>query len=379
MEYLNRPQLVSEIQQFFGVKLHRIQNGAAISEQNGHAPIKLKDDSPAFTITSRFWYNLFRFGTELGDELFYSTFIPFVFWNIDGTLGRKVILVWALVMYTGQACKDILKWPRPGPPVVKLAKKWSLEYGMPSTHAMVAISIPFSVYIYAIGKYDFNLIIGFMLAFSWCALVCVSRVYLGMHTVLDICGGLLLSISVMSLFIPLVDYLDYYLLRCTFSPLVLFSISVFMLYIYPSTGRWTPTRNDTALVFGVSVAVQIGAWINQQEGLLTPAPIPPPYSIVPTFHSLLCALTRTILGFALVFIVRAIAKFISYRILCYVVGSNATAMRTAPHSQENKRKIFVDLGSNYYMTFSMGIAIVFYIPFLFRYLGIEREMFLHEI
>lgn len=88
-------------------------------------------------INNKFWYYLFLFGTELGDETFYSIMIPFWFWNVDGCVGRRVVFVWAITMYLGQVLKDIIRWPRPGPPVQRLQNKWSLEYGMPSTHAMV--------------------------------------------------------------------------------------------------------------------------------------------------------------------------------------------------------------------------------------------------
>lgn len=92
-----------------------------------------------YRINNKFWYYLFLIGTELGDEFFYATMIPFWFWNIDGAVGRRVVFVWSIVMYIGQGLKDIIRWPRPGYPVQRLASKWSIEYGMPSTHAMVII------------------------------------------------------------------------------------------------------------------------------------------------------------------------------------------------------------------------------------------------
>lgn len=90
-----------------------------------------------YQINNKCWYYLFLIGTELGDEFFYATMIPFWFWNIDGAVGRRVVFVWSIVMYIGQGLKDIIRWPRPGYPVQRLASKWSIEYGMPSTHAMV--------------------------------------------------------------------------------------------------------------------------------------------------------------------------------------------------------------------------------------------------
>lgn len=55
----------------------------------------------------------------------------------------------------GQSIKDIVQWPRPAcPPVVRLQTKWSIEYGMPSTHAMISIALPFSVLHYISNRYQ---------------------------------------------------------------------------------------------------------------------------------------------------------------------------------------------------------------------------------
>lgn len=90
-------------------------------------------------------------------------------------------------MLTGQGFKDIIRWPRPGYPVKKLQTKWAVEYGMPSTHAMVGVSIPFSVLLYTMDRYQYPVHWGLMIAVSWCTLICVSRIYLGMHSVLVRC------------------------------------------------------------------------------------------------------------------------------------------------------------------------------------------------
>lgn len=51
-----------------------------------------------------------------------------------------------VVMYIGQVMKDILKLPRPpSPPVVKLEMRVDAEYGLPSTHAMAATAISFTL------------------------------------------------------------------------------------------------------------------------------------------------------------------------------------------------------------------------------------------
>ncbi len=59
----------------------------------------------AFTIfvriMSKFWYWVFLIGTQLGDETYYTMFFIFWFWNIDGAVGRRTILLWNVIMYIG--------------------------------------------------------------------------------------------------------------------------------------------------------------------------------------------------------------------------------------------------------------------------------------
>lgn len=84
VERLKRPELVAKIQEYFGVKVSR-------EEEN----------KKGYEVNNKLWYYLFVIGTALGDEIFYSCFIPFWFWNVDGFVGRRVVLVWTIVMYIG--------------------------------------------------------------------------------------------------------------------------------------------------------------------------------------------------------------------------------------------------------------------------------------
>jgi hypothetical protein len=63
-----------------------------------------ESESKGYIITNWMWYYLFVLGTALGDEIFYASFIPFWFWNIDGAVGRRVVLVWTMIMYIGNSC-----------------------------------------------------------------------------------------------------------------------------------------------------------------------------------------------------------------------------------------------------------------------------------
>ena len=126
-------------------------NGIAnsTSEINSHCNKK-----ESYRINYSFVHVLFHFGACLGNEEFYITFYPFLIWNVDGFIGRRLCVFWALFMYLGQATKDIIKWPRPSsPPVYRLEKRYALEYGMPSTHAMVGAGMPFCLLYLATQRY----------------------------------------------------------------------------------------------------------------------------------------------------------------------------------------------------------------------------------
>lgn len=105
IKFLRSDKLVADIQQYFGIQLLHIEkpNGILNNKKGGAC-----DDSTInYKVTNKFWYYLFKFGTELGDELFYATFIPFWFWNVDGAVGRRVILVWAIVMCIGNTFRSL--------------------------------------------------------------------------------------------------------------------------------------------------------------------------------------------------------------------------------------------------------------------------------
>lgn len=99
----------------------------------------------------------FRFATELGYEPFYITVIPFFIWNIDSFVGRQAVLLWSISMYTGQALKPLIRWPRPpSPPVIRLEHNPILEqeYGFPSTHSIVSTILPFYTLYLTQGRYE---------------------------------------------------------------------------------------------------------------------------------------------------------------------------------------------------------------------------------
>lgn len=144
IERLNAPEMVVSVQELFGIKYLKLEDidgdeqdaknkenqytcsngssggtddegfnelsGSSSSgcgrrrgsrERNDERDISNREVIKPFEVTNRFWYYLFVIGTEMGDEIFYVTMIPFWFWNVDGAVGRRVVFVWSIVMYVG--------------------------------------------------------------------------------------------------------------------------------------------------------------------------------------------------------------------------------------------------------------------------------------
>ncbi|XP_058815818.1 sphingosine-1-phosphate phosphatase 2-like [Topomyia yanbarensis] len=417
IEYLKSPDLVVKVQEFFGIdylgrtgKIDPVKHNGCEQEHikqslNTHRPNKTvngstvtkNDDSSASTncdkkspedsgksepyrVTNKFWYYLFIIGTELGDEIFYATFIPLWFWNVDSAVGRRVVMVWSAIMYVGQTLKDVIRWPRPSYPVSRLQKKWALEYGMPSTHAMVSVAIPFSVLIYTYDRYIYSMSAGLTFALVWCTVICVSRVYLGMHSVLDIIAGLVLVTTLMIPLIPIVDKLDYIIVTSHWSPVFVLAVSIMLIVFYPDSGIWTPTRGDTTLTVSVCAGIEIGAWLHYMLGDISSPVNPPPYEIIwPSYAMLGMLLLRTVLGLCCIVATRAFGKSISYAFVCFLLGRDKNELRRSENTLENKNKIIVELSYKFFTYGMIGFNTQYLLPKVFKLLKIGRPDFYTEV
>lgn len=327
-----------------------------------------------YRIDNMFWYYLFCFGASLGFEVFYASFFPFWFWNIDSAVCRRVINVWVFIMYIGQSSKDVIRWSRPAsPPVVQLEPDYSQEYGMPSTHAMVGAAVPFSLLYFTLHRYEYQFGVGLFLAVAWCTLVCLSRLYLGMHTVLDIIGGLILVSVLMLVALPLADIVDHFQLTNPYSPLVTLSILILLAVFYPKSDRWTPARGDTAIMLGTGGGISIGSWMNYQFGIIRGTGLPPPFPIMwPDYSVVGLALLRASIGILCVVATRAFFKSITYAIVCYIVKLN-------PNDIKTKQRVAVEVPHKFITYVCIGIGVTYLCPFVFRLLCIERITMFTEV
>uniref|UniRef100_A0A1A8ESC0 Sphingosine-1-phosphate phosphatase 1 n=1 Tax=Nothobranchius korthausae TaxID=1143690 RepID=A0A1A8ESC0_9TELE len=323
------------------------------------------DAGQEFVIENRLLYYLFTFGTELGNEFFYITFFPFIIWNVEAFVGRRLIMVWVWVMYLGQCTKDVIGWSRPAsPPVVKVEVFYNSEYSMPSTHAMSGTAIPFALFCMTYGRWEYPSTLGFSLALCWCLLVCSSRVYMGMHSVLDVIAGFLYSLLILLLFLPALDLIDGFNLTCRYAPLIIISLHLGLGLFSFTLDTWSTSRGDTAQILGTGAGVALASHVNHYLGLLPdPTPDQLPFTMPAISASLVgVALLRLVLGVLVLVATRALMKLLTIPLVCWVSGVPSGDTRKARQHME------VELPYRYLVYGTVGFNVLFLVPLLFSYI-----------
>ncbi|NXN38024.1 SGPP2 phosphatase, partial [Rhinoptilus africanus] len=318
-----------------------------------------------YIVKNYFYYYLFKFSAALGEEVFYITFLPFIYWNIDHSVSRRMIIIWSIVMYIGQVSKDILKWPRPlSPPVVKLEMRTNAEYGMPSTHAMAATAISFSFLIATTNQYKYPFELGLVAAFVFSTLVCLSRLYTGMHTVLDVIGGALISAVLLVLLYPAWDTIDHLLLTSPFCPLLSIVVPLVLCYNYPKLDYYSPTRGDTTTILGAGAGATVGFWLNNQYA--APAYTSENFQLgFPLISSkmLVVVLARFFVGIFIVLLTRRLMKSV-------VLGMLGYRYKFPIGDLEARRRLEVEVPYKFVTYSSVGFCATVLVPLLHGLLGL---------
>ncbi|XP_055502385.1 sphingosine-1-phosphate phosphatase 2 isoform X1 [Leucoraja erinacea] len=387
---LQDPRLVASFQRVCGLFLqvedvgstnNSCGNGAgADSEQvlrtrpsmNGHGRHTAEEGSlhlqgqgkPRYVVKNFFFYYLFRFAAALGQEIFYITFLPSTYWNFDPYVTRRLVAVWAIVMYLGQASKDIIKWPRPlSPPVVKLETRVDAEYGMPSTHAMAATAISFTFLFATMYRYKYSFALGLMASVLMSTLVSLSRLYTGMHTVLDVICGILLTAVLMGLTYPFWNILDDLQLTSPLTPLIAVVLPFLMSYNYPALDHYSPTRGDTTIILAVASGCTVGFWMNYQYGQTYEPTGPLPFEVPSiTLQVALMAIARFLVGISILFATRLIVKTISLKVVC--------AWFHVPDDMEARKRLEIEVPYKFATYSSIGFVATAVVPLLHQYLNL---------
>lgn len=95
----------------------------------------------------------------------------------------------------------------------------------------------------AIGfRYGVDLWLGVACILLWVGVISTSRVYLGMHSVLDVVFGAFLSLVLLVLLFPVTNGIMDFFAMTTYSPILFVIVPALLIVYFPTSGVWTPTR-----------------------------------------------------------------------------------------------------------------------------------------
>ncbi|XP_053363903.1 sphingosine-1-phosphate phosphatase 2 isoform X1 [Clarias gariepinus] len=324
VSYLSSSELVAGFQHACGLfpsSQKRLSAGSHGHANGKRAPNSKNDDlSSQYEVKNWPLYVLFMASATLGNEVFYISFLPFIHWNLDPFLCRRLVNMWAVVMYIGQVMKDVLKLPRPlSPPVVKLEHR--VEFGMPSTHAMAATAIAFTLLLSATERVKFQFELGLVIAVVLSALVSLSRLYTGVHSAMDVICGTLISGLILAVSYPHWDSLDFYQLNSPLSPAITLFLPLILCYKYPELDHYSATRGDTTIILGCGAGCSVGYWLNQRLGMTFEPSGPFPVTLPPMNTTLFTlGFARFCVGVSILVLTRQVMKWIALRLLCLHYG-----------------------------------------------------------
>ena len=132
----------------------------------------------------------FQYITWLGYKDFLFLFVPFCYWFFD----RKVFGIFTLFVFIGAFINTYLKdfFQDPRPDTLLNIDPWSstidLSYGFPSGHAQLAIVIWGYLFLNTQNIFLKILCVFLIVTISF------SRIYLGVHDVADVVGGIIIGL-----------------------------------------------------------------------------------------------------------------------------------------------------------------------------------------
>lgn len=194
----------------------------------------------------------------------------------------------------------------------------------------------------------------------------------------DILGGLLLAGLLLPILLPLIDTLDSFLLTHPAAPGLLITTTVTLMLLYPGS-KFSSAKEDTAVILGSSLGLQLGSWISYQMGSIRGPPIKPPYSIIwPSYEMLGLSLLRTIIGLITVVATRAMVKSVSHAAMKGIVSTLRSKDKPVEEDARDV-KLFIKLGTKLITYAAIGIDVMWFAPAVFRMLNIERPTYHTEI
>ena len=247
------------------LRTHRVLLPAIIAAQSNRFIAKFQricGISENGTITNYPLYLFFKLASQVGEDVI---ILPFIVW-FAVEAGPSFIAHLFIMLMSSQVLKDLLLLPRPPElfvdtatpfndrreiSITKLEGKFGTEYGFPSSHTVSGL-LPMA---YLVIIHNQGHVVGWnQIIASVVFVVCVaaSRLYVGVHSPADLCGGAVLGVLLLALssYYKFVDVFVMLTMTNVWSLFVCANIVVFFLYCYPRADPWRASFGTAALILG---------------------------------------------------------------------------------------------------------------------------------
>ncbi|KAL6986958.1 hypothetical protein U1Q18_012718 [Sarracenia purpurea var. burkii] len=199
---------------------------------------------------------------------FYTAFLPLLFWSGHGKLARQMTLLMAFCDYLGNCMKDVVSAPRPScPPVRRVTatndeKENAMEYGLPSSHTLNTVCLS-GYLLYYVMKYNQRIdapmqFMGFALVCLFVGLIGLGRIYLGMHSLVDIICGLAFGLAILAFWLMVHEPLDNFIVSGPNATSFWAALSFLLLFAYPTPELPTPSFEYHTAFNGVALGIVTG-------------------------------------------------------------------------------------------------------------------------
>ncbi|XP_057984018.1 lipid phosphate phosphatase delta [Malania oleifera] len=199
---------------------------------------------------------------------FYTAFLPLLFWSGHGKLARQMTLLMAFCDYMGNCTKDVISAPRPSSPPVRRVtatadeKENAQEYGLPSSHTLntVCLSGYLLYYILSCTQHkDASMeLAGVSIVCLLVGLIGCGRIYLGMHSLIDVIIGLAFGLAILAFWLAVHEYIDNFIVSGQNVTSFWAALSFLLLFAYPTPELPTPSFEYHTAFNGVALGIVTG-------------------------------------------------------------------------------------------------------------------------
>jgi membrane-associated phospholipid phosphatase len=226
-------------------------------------------------VNNKLLYYLFVAASSLGEDSSYFPILYWYFFDVGISFGTNFVVM----LLMEQVVKDLIQLPRPPThfkmkysedghvrerviTIAKLEHEYGTEYGFPSTHTMSGM-LPISV-VLAFYRRDYfhSDELWMYLGLAVVIMVCVafSRLYVGVHSICDLTGGLLLG-TFLQVFLHLWgDIFDQYIYQHPFGLMLIICVVIQFIVLYPRSRPWRASFRTAGVIVGLWSGLASSLW-----------------------------------------------------------------------------------------------------------------------